>query len=158
MEDCDSTQLLAGQENHLSLKGDGTACVQHIAFASDNAKDVEVSFKPAAGKDAKDTLALDVSLKTVQPGGYSLAIQQYGDSDRDKIPLTAYTAGIHLDGIKSRRRQHSRPNWPGPQGVVSVEIDKQTFTPSGEGNDDKTIHLQADTGVSPDDGSNATAN
>ena len=41
--------------------------------------------------------------------------------------------------------------------MVSVEIDKQTFTPSGEGNDDKTIHLQADTGVSPDDGSNATA-
>ena len=154
----DSTQLLAGQENHLSLKADGTACVQHIALASDNAKDVDVSFKPAAGKDAKDTLALDVSLKTVQPGGYSLAIQQYGDPDRDKVPLTAYTAGIHLDGLKVHGGDKTAVlTGQGLKDVVSVEIDKQTFTPSGEGNDDKTIHLQADTGVSPEDGSKATA-
>ena len=26
------TQLLAGQDNHLTLKGDGTACVEHIAL------------------------------------------------------------------------------------------------------------------------------
>jgi hypothetical protein len=154
----DSTQLLAGQDNHLTLKGDGSGCVQHIALASDDAKDVDVAFKPAAGKDAKDTLALDVSLKTVQPGGYSLAIQQYGDSDRDKVPLTAYTAGIHLDNIKIHSGDKTAVLiGEGLKDVVSVEIDKQTFTPDGEGNDDKTIHLQADTGVSPDDGSNATA-
>jgi hypothetical protein len=154
----DSTQLLAGQDNHLSLKADGSACVQHIALASDNAKDVDVSFKPAAGKDAKDTLALDVSLKTVQPGGYSLAIQQYGDPDRDKVSLTAYTAGIHLDGLKIHGGDKTAVlTGEGLKDVVSIEIDKQTFTPSGDGNDDKTIHLQADTGVSPDDGSNATA-
>jgi len=154
----DSTQLLAGQDNHLSLKADGSACVQYIALASDNAKDVDVSFKPAAGKDSKDTLALDVSLKTVQPGGYSLAIQQYGDSDRDKVPLTAYTAGIHLDGLKIHGGDKTAVlTGEGLKDVVSVEIDKQTFMPSGEGNDDKTIHLQADTGISPDDGSNATA-
>ena len=154
----DSTQLLAGQDNHLTLKGDGSACVQHIALASDDAKDVDVSFKPAAGKDAKDTLALDVSLKAVQPGGYSLAIQQYGDSDRDKVPLTAYTAGIHLDGIKIHDGDKTAVlTGEGLKDVVSVEIDKQTFAPSGEGSDDKTMHLQADTGVSPSDGSNATA-
>src|ERR1700722_15803973 len=154
----DSTQLLAGQDNHLTLKGDGSACVQHIALASDDAKDVDVFFKPAAGKDAKDTLALDVSLKTVQPGGYSLAIQQYGDSDRDKVPLTAYTAGIHLDGIKIHDGDKTAVlTGEGLKDVVSVEIDEQTFTPSAEGSDDKTMHLQADTSVSPSDGSNATA-
>ncbi len=154
----DSTQLLAGQDNHLTLKGDGSACVEHIALASDDAKDVDVSFKPAAGKDAKDTLALDVSLKSVQPGGYSLTIQQYGDSDRDKVPLTAYTAGIHLDDIKIHDGDKTAVlTGEGLKDVVSVEIDKQTFTPSAEGNDDKTMHLQADTGVSPNDGSNATA-
>jgi hypothetical protein len=154
----DSTQLLAGQDNHLTLKGDGSACVQHIALASGDAKDVDVSFKPAAGKDAKDTLALDVSLKTVQPGGYSLAIQQYGDPGRDQVPLTAYAAGIHLDAIKIHSGDKAAVLiGEGLKDVVFVEIDKQTFTPNGEGNDDKTIHLQADTGVSPDDGSNATA-
>ena len=101
---------------------------------------------------------MDVSLKTVQPGGYSLAIQQYGDSDRDRVPLKAYAAGIHLDAITI----HGGDKVAVLTGevlkdVVSVEIDKQTFTPSGEGNDDKSMHLQADTGVSPNDGSNATA-
>ena len=154
----DSAQLLVGQDNHLTLKGDGSACVEHISLASENAKDVDVSFKPAAGKDGKDTLALDVSLKTVQPGGYSLAIQQYGDSDRDRVPLTAYTAGIHLDAITIHGGDKIAVlTGEGLKDVVSVEIDKQTFTPSGEGNDDKTMHLQADTGVSPDDGSSATA-
>jgi hypothetical protein len=151
------SQLLAGQDNHLTLKGDGSACVQHIALASDKEKDVDVTFKPASGNDAKNTLALDVSLKTVQPGGYSLTIQQYGDADRDKVPLTAYTAGIHLDNIKI----HGGDNvavltGEGLKNVASVKIGEQIFTPTGEGDDDKTIHLHASAGVSPDDGSDAT--
>ncbi|WP_158943966.1 hypothetical protein [Granulicella sp. S190] len=153
----DGHPLLAGQDNHLALKGDGSACVEHIALVSNNTKDLNVSFK-SADKDARDTLALDVSLKTVQPGGYSLAIQQYGDSDRDKVPLTAYTAGVHLDSVKMHNGDKTAVlTGEGLKDVVSVEINKQTFTPSAKGNDDKTIHLQADTGVSPDDGSNATA-
>ena len=154
----DNAQLLAGQDNHLTVKADGSACVEHIALASDKAKDVDVSFKPAAGNDAKDTLALDVSLKTVQPGGYSLAIKQYGDSDRDTVPLTAYTAGIHLDAIKIHRGDKTAIlTGGGLKDVVSVEIDKQIFTPGGEGNDDNTMHLQADSGVSPSDGTEAKA-
>jgi hypothetical protein len=154
----DSGQLLVGQDNHLTLKADGSACVEHIALASDKVKDVDVSFKPIAGKDAKDTLALDVSLKTVQPGGYSLAIQQYGESERDNVPLTAYTAGIHLDAIKIHSGDKTAVlTGEGLKDVVSVEIDKQIFTPGGEGNDDNTMHLQADASASPGDGSNATA-
>jgi hypothetical protein len=154
----DSAPLLAGQDNHLTLTGDGSGCVQHISLASSNAKDVEVAFKPASGEDAKDTLGLDVSLKAIHPGGYSLAIRQYGDSNPDKVPLTAYTAGIHLDVLRIHGGDKTAVlTGEGLKDVVSVEINKQTFTPSGEQNDDKTMHLQADTGVSPDDGSNATA-
>jgi hypothetical protein len=154
----DSAQLLAGQDNHLTIKAEGSACVEHIVLASDKEKDVDVSFKPATGKDAKDTLALDVSLKTVQPGGYSLAIQQYGDSDRDTVPLTAYTAGIHLDAIKIHSGDKTAVlSGRGLKDVVSVEIDKQIFTPGGERSDDNTMHLQADASVSPSDGSDAKA-
>jgi hypothetical protein len=153
----DNAQLLAGQDNHLTIKADGSACVEHIALASDKVKDVDVSFKSVAGKDAKDTLALDVSLKTVQPGGYSLAIQQYGDSDRDSVPLTAYTTGIHLDAIKIHSGDKTAVlTGEGLKDVASVEIDKKIFKPV-EDIDDKTLHLQADTGVSPGDGSSATA-
>jgi hypothetical protein len=95
-----NAQLLAGQDNHLTINAEDRAWVEHVALASDKVKDVDVSFKPAAAKDAKDTLVLKVSLKTVQTGGYSLSIQQCGDPDRDNLPLTAYSAGIRLDAIK----------------------------------------------------------
>ena len=160
------TQLLAGQDNHLMLKADGSACVRHVALASDvlpsgvmpsdSAKDVEVNFKPAPGADAKDTVAVDVSLKTVEPGGYSLEIQQYGDASRDKVPLTAYVAGIKLDDLKIHRGDDSAVlDGEGLKDVASVEIEKQTFTPTGAV-EDRTLHLHAGAGVSPKEGAEAT--
>jgi hypothetical protein len=154
------SQLLAGKDNHLTLQGDGTACVQHIALTSDKEKPVDVSFKPNTSKDAKapkNTLALDVSLKTVQPGGYTLAVQQYGDPTPEKVPLTAYTADIHLDDVKIHAGDNSAIlDGQGLKDVVSVQIAGQTFTPAPGGDDDKTVHLQAKTGVSPADGSSAS--
>jgi hypothetical protein len=150
------TQLMAGQDSHFKLKGDGVACVQHIVLATNKTKDVDVAFKPAAGKDEKDTLALDVSLKTVQPGGYSLAIQQYGEESRDKVPLTAYNAAIQLDDIKIHTGDSTTVlTGSGLKDVVSVQIGGQSFTPTGDSNDDKTVHLHANAGVSPEDGSDA---
>ena len=160
-----SAQLLAGQDNHLTLKGDGTACVQHIELTNNKDKDVDVTFKPAAGqagkdakgdKDAKDTLDLDVSLKKVQPGGYALAIQQYGAADRSNVSLTAYTGDIHLDGLKIHAGDNTAVLTGQQMGdVVSVQIANQTFTPASDGNDDKTLHLEAKAAVSPEDGSDA---
>jgi hypothetical protein len=153
------TQLLAGQDNHLTLRGDGTACVQHVSLTGNKDRDVDVAFKQAAGdgdKVARDTLDLDVSLKKVQPGGYSLAIEQYGDSNQNKVPLTAYTGDIQLDDIKIHAGDNTTVlTGKGLQDVVSVQIANQTFIPANGGNDDKSVHLQAKAGVSPDDGSDA---
>jgi hypothetical protein len=147
-------QLMAGLDNKLMLHGDGDACVEHIALSSDKAKDVDVKYAPA--KDAKDTLALDVSLKTVQPGGYALAIKQYGDANVDKVPLTAYSAGIKLSALKIHAGDKTAElTGEGLKDVVSVEVEKQTFTPMEKGNDDHTINLQAKDGVSPGNGSEA---
>ncbi|SFS04174.1 hypothetical protein SAMN05421771_0871 [Granulicella pectinivorans] len=153
-----NTQLLAGQDNHLSLKGDGAACVQKIALTTDKDKDIDVTFKPAPStendKAQKDMLDLDVSLKKVQPGGYSLAIQQYGSPRKDKVPLTAYTGAIQLDDIKIHVGDKTTVlTGQGLSDVVSVQIAGQTFTPAGDGNDDKTIHLASKTAVTPEDGS-----
>jgi hypothetical protein len=152
------TQLLAGQDNHLTLKADSTACVQHIALTTAKNKDLDVTFKPAADKAAKDTLDLDVSLKKVQPGGYALAVQQYGDPNRDNVPLTAYTGDIHLDGIAVHTGDNTAIlTGQGLQNVASVQIANQTFTPTTGDNTGTTLHLQAKAGVSPTDGSDATA-
>jgi len=155
----DSSHLMAGQDSHLLLKADGDGCVEHIALSSDKAKDVDVTFAPdkdPKDKDAKDTLALTVSLKTVQPGGYALAIKQFGEEDMDKVPLTAYSAGIKLEGLKVHAGDKTAElTGEGLKDVVSVEIEKQTFTPADKGNDDKTVHLEGKEGVSPANGAEA---
>ena len=151
------TPLFAGQDNHLTLKGSGTACVQHIALTNKENKDVDVTFKPDPGKDVKDTLDLSISLKKVLPGGYSLAIQQYGDSHTENVSLTAYTGDIHLDGLKIHKGDKTAIlTGEGLKEVVSAQIDNQTFMPADSGNDDRTVYLNAKAGVSPDDGKDAT--
>jgi hypothetical protein len=152
----DGSKLMAGQDNKLTLKADGTGCVEHVALAREKDKDMEVNFKPADGKDAKDTLALDVSLKTVQPGGYALAVKQFGSKDVEKLPLTAYDAAINFDEVKIHGGDDAFVmTGRGLKNVVSVELAKQTFTPEGEANDDSTLHLHAGAGVSPENGSEA---
>jgi hypothetical protein len=151
------TPLFAGQDNHLTLKGSGAACVQHIALTNKENKDVDVTFKPDPGKDVKDTLDLDISLKKVQPGGYSLAIQQYGDSHPENVSLTAYTGDVHLDGLKIHQGDNTAIiTGEGLKEVVSAQIDNQTFMPADSGNDDRTVHLNAKAAVSPGDGKDAT--
>jgi len=151
-----NTQLLAGQDNKLTLTGNATGCIQHIALSSDKAKDVDVTFKPDADKDKKNTLALAVSLKSVEPGGYALAIQQFGDANRDKVPLTAYTAGITVGDLKIHAGDTTATlSGVGLKNVASVEIDKQTFTPAADSNDE-ILHLESKTAVSPATGSEAT--
>jgi hypothetical protein len=158
------TQLLAGRDNKLTLKGDGAACVEHIALTpaagAKDMKDFNVKYEPAkeeGGKLQKDTLALDVSLKSVEPGGYSLGIKQYGDENQERVPLTAYNAEIKLDAIAVHAGDNTamlRGNGLG--SVVSVEMGGQTFMPAG-GSDDATVLLEAKDAVAPKDGDEAKA-
>jgi hypothetical protein len=151
------TPLFAGQDNHLTLKGDGTACVQHIALTGKENKDADVTFKPDPGKDVKATLDLDISLKKAVPGGYSLAIQQYGDSHTQNVSLTAYTGDIHVSGLKIHKGDNTAIlTGEGLKDVVSAQIENQTFMPAENNNDDRTVHLEAKAGVSPSDGKDAT--
>ncbi len=153
------TQLLAGQDNHLTLKGDGTACVQHIALTTSKDKDVDVTFKPAkddGDKLSKNTLALEVPLKKIQPGGYSLAIQQYGDTRKDTVALTAYNGDIHFNALKIHEGDNVAVlTGQGLSNVAELRLADQTFTPAGDGNDDTTLSLASKSTASPKDGSDA---
>jgi hypothetical protein len=159
-----NTQLMAGQDSKLTLKGDGTACVEHIALrpaeGAKNAKDVDVKYEPAKDDGAKlqkDTLALDVSLKSVEPGGYSLGIKQYGDENQERVPLTAYNSQIKLDAVTIHAGDKiAELKGKGLGSVVSVEMGGQTFMPTG-GSDDATVHLEAKAAVTPKDGDEAKA-
>jgi hypothetical protein len=156
--------LMAGQDAKFTLDGNGTACIDKIKLANDidkgdKGKEQDVNFKPITedGKVKKDELALDVSLNEVKPGGYSLEIQQFGDANKARVPLTAYDAGIKLDTVKIHSGDDKAVlTGSGLKDVVSVQIDNQSFTPSDKDNTDNTINLQAKAGVSPKDGSDAT--
>ncbi len=152
--------LMAGQDAKFTLDGDGTACVDKIKLSneSDKGKEQDVNFKPVTdnGKVKKDELTLDVSLKEVKPGGYSLAITQFGDTKAASVPLTAYDAGIKLDSVKIHAGDDKAVLTGSQlQDVVSVQIGDQTFSPAEKGNSDFTVNLQAKAGASPKDGSDA---
>ncbi|SDF38570.1 hypothetical protein [Terriglobus roseus] len=157
-------QLMAGQDSKLTLTGNGTACVEHIALnpaqGAKDAKDVDVKYEQAkgdGGKPQKNTLALNVSLKNVEPGGYSLGIKQFGDANEERVPLTAYNAEIRLDAIRIHAGdQTAELTGKGLGSVVSLELDGQTFTPTA-GSNDATMHLEAKAGVTPKDGEEAKA-
>jgi hypothetical protein len=156
------TQLMAGQDSKLTLKGSGAACVEHIALSpaqgAKDAKDVDVNYASAkgdGGKPQKDTLTLDVSLKSVEPGGYSLGIKQFGDEDQAHVPLTAYNADIKLDAFTIHVGDQTAVLTGKDLGsVVSSDLDGQTFTPAS-GSDDATVHLEAKAAVTPKDGDEA---
>jgi hypothetical protein len=156
------TKLMAGQDNKLTLSGNGTACVEHIALSpaqgAKDAKDVSVKYEPAkedGGKLQKDTLALNVSLKSVEPGGYSLGIKQFGDENLEHVSLTAYNANIKLDAFTIHAGDQTAVlTGKGLGSVVSLELGGQTFTPAA-GSDDATVHLEAKAAVTPKDGDEA---
>ncbi len=155
-------QLMAGQDSKLTLQGSGTACVEHIALTpaqgAKDAKDMDVKYVPAkddAGKPQKNTLALNVSLKSVEPGGYSLGIKQFGDESQQRVPLTAYSADIKLDAITIHAGDKiAILTGKGVSSVVSLDLDGQTFTPAAGGND-ASVHLEAKAPVTPKDGDEA---
>ena len=146
------TQLMAGKDNKLTLQGDAIGCVEKIQLVTTKDKDVDVSFKPGDPKDEKqkNTLALTVPLKSLDPGGYALSVQQYGESDHQKVPLTAYSSDIKFDELKIHAGDNKAVlTGNGAKEVVSAQIGDQTFTPAAQGNDDKTVHLEAKSGVTP---------
>ncbi len=158
------TQLMAGQDNKLMLQGSGTACVEQIALSpaqgAKDARDVDVKYEPAkgdGGKPQKDTLALDLSLKGVKPGGYSFGIKQFGDKNQVRVPFTAYNANIKLDAFTIHAGDRTAVlTGKGLGSVVSLDLDGQTFMPAA-GSNDATVHLEAKAAVTAKDGDEAKA-
>lgn len=159
-----NTQLFAGKENHIHLKGEGTGCIQSISLQPANGKgrDLKIDFKPAPppteGAEApKDTLELNVPLQKVNPGGYQLQIKQFGTHAPDKLPLTAYTSSVQLDNIQIHNGDRQALLEGTAVGdVVSVELDGQTLKPTGS-TDGKSIQLVADKPLTPDEDAQAKA-
>ena len=146
------TQLLAGQDNHLTLIATGTACVQHIALIDSRNKDVAVAFRPAPADTPhadKGALALDVPLKQLETGGYALAIRQFGEKDPARVALIAYNGDIHLTALKIHQGDSTAVlTGQGLANVAEVSLAGQTFAPAETQSEDDELALKATAGAS----------
>ncbi|MGC9198528.1 MAG: hypothetical protein ACP5E5_06250 [Acidobacteriaceae bacterium] len=161
------TQLLAGLSTHLTLSAQGTGCVQQIHLTNASGAVGHVAFQPQSGlqRSAQARLDLNLSLKDVSPGSYSLAIQQYGEPQPVILPLTVYTNDITLSELRIHTGDYvATLTGQGLQNVASVEVDHQTFTPvipsansttADAAGPPGTLQLQAQSAVSPSFGSQA---
>ena len=96
-------------------------------------------------------------MKSVEPGGYSLGIKQYGDQNQERVPLTAYNADIQLTAFTIHAGDRAAVlTGKGLANVVSLDLDGQTFTPAGAVDGD-SMHLEAKSAVTPKEGEEAKA-
>jgi hypothetical protein len=152
-----NTQVIAGQETHLALQGEGTACIQHIALTSGNDKEVDVPFKPAQGEKSKNTLDLDVPAKQTKAGDYALVVHQYGIPETDKVPVVAYSGDIRFESLNIHAGDKTAVlKGEGLNSVASVQIGEQTFAPAASDSTGKSLNLEGNSEASPKDGAEAT--
>lgn len=151
-----NAQVIAGQAAHLSLQGDGTACVEHVSIGNGKDAAADVAFKPADGDMAKNTLALDVPAKATQTGDLAVMVKQFGSDAPEKVSLTAYSGDIHPESIAIHAGDRTATlKGKGVENITSVDLAGQTFLPTGS--KDGAVTLEAKAEVSPKDGDEATA-
>ncbi len=120
--------LIAGRENRLSLSSTGTACIDRITLDTATGKQVETQWKPAAKPGSVEVSA---SLKSLEPGAFHLAIQQFGEAKPDTIaaktysePATLKTLTLHAGDTTADLTGSSLDE------VQQLTIDNLTFTPT----------------------------
>lgn len=137
----DAGKSIAGQDSHITLQGDGTACVQQVTLTDNKGKTSTVVFKtaPDGGID------LELPLTQQQAGAYLLVIRQYGTERQDKVPITVYSAGIHFDHVVNHPGENMVALFgQGVESVASVALAGQIYTPLAVQPDDHgRLELQA---------------
>jgi hypothetical protein len=89
--------LIAGRENNLTLSSSGTACIQEVSLDTVAGKLVETTWKPA---EKPDTVTVNVSLKSLDPGSLHLSIKQYGEPKPDTVAAQTFSEAARLVSLQ----------------------------------------------------------
>lgn len=152
----DNDQFIAGQDAQLNLVGDNTECIEKITLndAQSISKPVTVTPDDATNPDRAK---LDVSLKGVAPGPYSIMVKQFGSPSLVRIPVNAYDSQIHFEHVLTHPGDGTALLvGNGVEKVVSVEIGGHAFLPAGTGGDDHSLQLRSQRGSLPATAGTAT--
>ncbi len=87
------SDLLAGRENELTLRADGTACAAKIDIDGPGMQDVPLTWRQAAGAGPQTARVLDVKLplEKAAPGELDVLVHQYGTDTVAKVAVRAYS-------------------------------------------------------------------
>ena len=120
--------IIAGRENHVVLSSTGTACIDKIMLDTAAGKQVPTQWKLAANPGSVDVSA---SLKSVDPGAFHLAIQQFGDLPPDTVAAKTYSEPATLKSL-SLHVGDTTADLTGTSldQVEQFTIDNLTFTPT----------------------------
>ena len=89
--------LIAGRENHLLLTSTGSACIQKITLEATPGKQKEATWKLA---DKPNLVAVDLPLKSVDPGSLHITIQQYGEKQPDTVAAKTFSEPATLASLR----------------------------------------------------------
>ena len=135
--------LFAGRSSTVDLSSTGTACVQTVEFADGKGNGPLEWHADEGQKDARLTVKLP--LEKTLPGGLTLAIQQYGEREPQKVPVTAYADAVRVDAMTAHAGDsYVLVRGSGLSGVKDAMVNGVTFEPAKDAvPDDRLLRLEA---------------
>ena len=88
--------IILGEQNHLLLSSTGTACIQSVTAQENGEADQTLEWKPA---DKHNTIALNLTLHSSNPGAVHLVVRQYGKADPELLSVQAFSKPAELKGV-----------------------------------------------------------
>lgn len=89
-------RIILGEQNHLLLSSDGTACIRSITAQESGQPEQKLEWK--AG-EKRNTVALTLALHSSNPGAVRLIVQQYGKSEPEMLSIQAFSKPAELKSI-----------------------------------------------------------
>jgi hypothetical protein len=120
--------LIAGEDNHLALTSNGTACIDKITVDTAAGRQIDTQWKLSAKPASVDITA---SLKSVDPGDLHLAIHQFGAAKPDTVSTRTYSEPATLKALELHAGDTTADlTGTSLDQVQHLTINDLTFTPA----------------------------
>lgn len=125
-------QIIAGEQNHLLLGSNGTACISGISTGgSAGDPPAKVDWKPT---DKRNMVEVTLALNSAAPGSLHLDIKQFGKPDSDTISSQTFSKPAALKSLEFHARDtQATLLGDGLRSVQELRLGSSRFVPSSAG-------------------------
>ena len=125
------SQIIAGEQNHLLLSSNGTACISGISTEGVAGAPAKVDWKPS---DKRNVVDVTLALNSAAPGSLHLDIKQFGKSDPDIISSQTFSKPAALKSIEFHAHDtQAMLLGDGLKSVQELRLSSSRFVPSNKG-------------------------